>query len=117
MAGGAPLAPPDPPSSAGSQPPTPAPAVKGRPTAERGHKGRPRRRSAGDLRGRAVFRNDPLRAGDGVTPTYEGVKRGPKTVLPRWSPSHRAPNGVGVAAHPRKPTSPPRPRCQRAETK
>ena len=54
------------------------------------HKGRPRRRSAGDLRGRAVFRNDHLRAGDGVTPTDEGVKRGPKTVLPRWSPSHRA---------------------------
>jgi hypothetical protein len=58
MAGGAPLAPPDPPSSAGSQPPTPEPAVKGRPPAERGHKGRPRRRRAGDLRGRAVFRSD-----------------------------------------------------------
>jgi hypothetical protein len=58
MAGGAPLAPPDPPSSAGSQPPTPEPAVKGRPPAERGHKGRPRRRSAGDLPGRAVFRSD-----------------------------------------------------------
>src|SRR5664280_3316605 len=90
MAGGAPLAPPGPPSSPGSQPPTPEPAVKGRPTAERGHQGRPRRRSAGDLRGRAVFRNDHLRAGDGVTPTDEGVKRGPTTVLPRWSPSHRA---------------------------
>jgi hypothetical protein len=58
MAGGAPLAPPGPPSSPASQPPTPAPAVKGRPKAERGHQGRPRRRSAGDLRGRAVFRSD-----------------------------------------------------------
>jgi hypothetical protein len=37
MAGGAPFVPPGPPSSAGSQPPTPVPAVKGRPEAERGH--------------------------------------------------------------------------------
>src|SRR5450759_3297475 len=82
MAGGAPLAPPDPPSSAGSQPPTPAPAVNGRPTAERRHKGTPRRRHAGDLRGRAVFRNDPLRAGDGVTPKREEIKKSPPTVSP-----------------------------------
>jgi hypothetical protein len=41
MAGGAPLAPPGPPSSPGSQPPTPEPAVKERPKVERGHKGRP----------------------------------------------------------------------------
>lgn len=59
MAGGAPVAPLGPPSSAGSQPPMPEPAVKGRPEAERGHQGRPRRRRAGDLRGRAVFRRDP----------------------------------------------------------
>jgi len=57
MAGGAPFAPPGPPSSAGSRPPTPVLAVKGRPEAERGHQGRPRRRRAGDLRGRAVFRS------------------------------------------------------------
>jgi hypothetical protein len=59
MAGGAPFAPPGPPSSAGSRPPTPVPAVKGRPEAERGHQGRTRRRRAGDLRGRAVFRSGP----------------------------------------------------------
>jgi hypothetical protein len=59
MAGGAPFVPPGPPSSAGSQPPTPVPAVKGRPEAERGHQGRPRRQRAGDLRGRAVFRSGP----------------------------------------------------------
>ena len=59
MAGGAPVVPPGPPSSAGSRPPTPVPAVKGRPEAERGHQGRPRRRHAGDLRGRAVFRSGP----------------------------------------------------------
>jgi hypothetical protein len=59
MAGGAPFVPPGPPSSAGSRPPTPVPAVKGRPEAERGHQGRPRRRRAGDLRGRAVFRSGP----------------------------------------------------------
>jgi len=61
MAGGAPLAPPDPSSSAGSRTPTPEPAVKGRPAAERGHRGRPRHRRAGDLRGRAVFRSGAWR--------------------------------------------------------
>jgi hypothetical protein len=59
MAGGAPFVPPGPPSGAGSRPPTPVPAVKGRPEAERGHQGRPRRPRAGDLRGRAVFRSGP----------------------------------------------------------
>jgi hypothetical protein len=55
MAGGASLAPPGPPSSPGSQPPTPEPAVKERPKAERGHfKADPR---AGDFRDRAVFRS------------------------------------------------------------
>jgi hypothetical protein len=59
MAGGAPCVPPGPPSSAGSRPPTPVPAVKGRPEAERGHQGRPRRQRAGDHGGRAVFRSGP----------------------------------------------------------
>jgi hypothetical protein len=59
MVGGATLAPPGPPSSPGSQPPTPEPAVKGRPKVERGHQGRPRCRRAGDLRGRVVFRSGP----------------------------------------------------------
>jgi hypothetical protein len=59
MAGGAPFVPPGPPSSAGSRHSMPEPAVKGRPEAERGHQGRPRRRRAGDLRGRVVFRSGP----------------------------------------------------------
>ncbi len=66
MAGGAPFVPPGPPSSAGSRPPTPVPAVKGRPEAEQGHQGRPRRRRPP---GSSRIPQRPLTAGDGVAPT------------------------------------------------
>jgi hypothetical protein len=70
MAGGAPLAPPGPPSKTGSRPPTPEPAVKGRPKAERGH-----------------FKADP---GAGV-PVTSGVEPYSAAALDggRWRDTHR----------------------------